>query len=82
MPDEFDFRQYKTIEEFEIFSRKMENLKDRLMKDASPALQSIGFSEEEANIMLLGALEKGGFSNESKPEDLVSLALRTRGDTQ
>lgn len=65
---------------FNLFDKKKEKALKNLGKTAIPMLKGIGFSTDESNMMLLGAIEHEKFTPDILPEDLVGLALRIRGE--
>ena len=65
---------------FELFDKEKDKISKKLMKDAKPMFKGLGFSEEEINIMTLGAMEHETFSHDMTPEGFIGLALRIKGD--
>jgi len=63
-----------------VYNRKKEEQLKKLQKDAIPLLKGVGFSEDESNLMVVGALKHNQFKDDMTPEGLVGLALRVRGE--
>ena len=62
-----------------VYDREREKILKQLEKDAIPMLKGIGFSEDETQVMVLGAMEHESFTPDLRPEDVVGLALKLRG---
>lgn len=63
----------------DLFDEEVESYKKKLKKEVIPIFNQLGFSEEERNTMILGAMASSGFSNDLSPEGFISLALKFRG---
>ena len=51
-----------------------------LKKEMGPALNQLGLSKDEQNLMVVGALEHHSFTPDMPVENLIGLALRVRGE--
>lgn len=51
---------------------------ENIMNEAKPALKQLGFSEEESNLMVLGAMESDNFKEGMKAEDIIAISLKNR----
>ena len=65
---------------FNVVDKKKDKLAKNLSETASPLLEGIGFSKDESQMMVLGALSHEKFTPGMAPEDVVGLALRIRGE--
>jgi len=61
-----------------LFSKECERETEKIMEEAIPALKHFGFSEEESNLMVLGAMKTNEYKEGMKIEELVSLSLQQK----
>ena len=54
---------------------------NELKKDAIPVLKQIGFSDEEAGLMTLGAINHQQFTQDMSLEGFISIALKMKGQS-
>lgn len=64
----------------EIYNKMTENIKNKLKKEADSAFRNLGFSEEESNLIILGAMEHEKFKTDMPLDDFVGLALRVKNE--
>ncbi len=62
----------------DIINLNKDNAIGKIKLEVEQALGSIGFSKDERNLMILGALEHDSFTSDMSSEDFVGLALKTR----
>jgi len=67
-------------EEFLVSSEEKDKKTKALQEESLPMLKGIGFSENESNTMILGAMAHSSFQEDMTPEGIVGLALRIRGE--
>lgn len=61
-----------------LFSKEHERETEKIMEEAIPALKHFGFSEEESNLMVLGAMKSNEYKEGMRIEELVSLSLQQK----
>ena len=65
---------------FTVYDKEKDKRLEKLKEESLPLLKSIGFSNDEAGLMVLGAMGSNKFTDDITPEGVVGLALRIRGD--
>ena len=64
-----------------VMDRERDQQREKLKKETIPMLKGIGFSEDEAGLMVVGAMKSGKFTDDMDSSGLISLALKTRGQS-
>lgn len=70
----------ETGKDFTVFDKKRDERLEKLRKEAVPMLKGAGFSEDESQVMVLGAMKHNKFTDDMLPEGVVGLAFRIRGE--
>jgi len=69
----------ETGKDFTVFDKERDMRLEKLRKETIPMLKGVGFSEDESQLMVLGAMKHAKFTEDMAPEGLVGLALSVRG---
>jgi len=66
-------------ESFNVFDKEKEEHLKKLKDKTVPLLKGVGFSEDESQMMVVGAMKSNKFTDDITPEGLTGLSLKIRG---